>query len=113
MESEENIFMDVDITKERYVLADFEKCVLPQIEKGKNLYLSGRMPHWLLASMCCSYDVNSIYTFQPGKGFVCVSAKNYDELGKEVKEIKGIDTNKYFREKKEKLKNRKKDGEQK
>ena len=71
------------------------------------------MPHWLLASMCCSYDVNSIYTFQPGKGFVCVSSKDERNLGRIIEKIENIDTSKYFEEKKKKMENRKKDGEQK
>ena len=105
IENEEKVFMDVDITKERYELEDLEECVLPHIEKEKKLYLSGRMPHWLLASICYSYDINSIYTFQPGKGFVCVSSKDENNLGKVEERIEGIDTGKYFDDKKKRKAN--------
>ena len=56
------------------LLEDYQQCILPQIKEDKNLYLSGRMPLWLLASISSSYDANRIFTFQPGKGFTCVSA---------------------------------------
>ena len=66
IENKENIFMDIDITTEQYSLEDYQQCILPQIKEDKNLYLSGRMPLWLLASISSSYDANRIFTFQPG-----------------------------------------------
>lgn len=66
LENKENVFMDIDITKEQYSLEDYEQCVLSQIKEGKNLYLSGRMLLWLLASISSSYDASKIITFQPG-----------------------------------------------
>ena len=104
IESKENIFMDIDITKEQYSLEDYEQCMLPQIKENKNLYLSGRMPLWLLASISNSYDSNKIYTFQPGKGFTCISSIDEKELGTIVDGIDGIDINKYFEDKKHKSK---------
>ena len=73
--------MDIDITKEQYSLEDYEQCMLPQIKENKKLYLSGRMPLWLLASISNSYDSNKIFTFQPGKGFTCISSIDEKELG--------------------------------
>ena len=102
IENEENIFMDIDVTKEQYSLEDYEQCVLPQIKGGKNLYLSGRIPLWLLSSICNSYDVNKIFTFQPGKGFTCVSSIDEKELGNIVDGIDGIDINQYFKDKQDK-----------
>jgi len=92
--------MDIDITKEKYSLEDYEKCILPQIQENKNLYISGRIPLWLLASISNSYDPNRIFTFQPGKGFTCISSANEKELGMIVDGVEGININQYFEDKK-------------
>lgn len=104
LENKENIFMDIDITKEQYSLEDYEQCVLPQIKEGKNLYLSGRMPLWLLASISNSYASSKIFTFQPGKGFTCISSIDEKDLGTIVDGVDGIDINQYFEDKKDKSK---------
>lgn len=104
IENKENIFMDIDITTEQYSLEDYQQCILPQIKEDKNLYLSGRMPLWLLASISSSYDANRIFTFQPGKGFTCVSAIDEKELGTIVDGVSEINVNQYFKDKREKNK---------
>lgn len=104
LENKENVFMDINITKEQYSLEDYEQCVLPQIKEGKNLYLSGRMPLWLLASISNSYDSSKIFTFQPGKGFTCISSIDEKDLGTIVDGVDGIDINQYFEDKKDKSK---------
>ena len=101
LENKENIFMDIDITKEQYSLEDYEKCVIPQVKEKKDLYISGRMPLWLLASMCGSYDSKRIFTFQPGKGFTCISSIDEKDLGAIVDGVDGININQYFEDKKE------------
>lgn len=100
VENQDNLFMNVDITKEKYSLEDYEKCVLPQIDENKSLYLSGRLPNWLLASITSSYQSSRIFTFQPGKGFTCVSSVDEKELGMVATEIEGIDVKQYFEDKK-------------
>ena len=104
IENKENIFMDIDITKEQYSLEDYEQCMVPRIKENKNLYISGRMPLWLLASISSSYDSNKIFTFQPGKGFTCISSIDERELGTIVDGIDGINLKKYFEDKKNKNK---------
>lgn len=104
IENKENVFMDIDITKEQYSLEDYEQCILPQIKEGKKLYLSGRMPLWLLVSISNSYDSSKIFTFQPGKGFTCVSSIDEKDLGTIVDGVDGIDINQYFEDKKDKSK---------
>ena len=100
IENRENVFMDIDITKEQYSQKDYAKCILPQIKENKNLYLSGRIPLWLLASISNSYNSNRIFTFQPGKGFTCVSSLNQKDLGTIVDGVNGININQYFEDKK-------------
>lgn len=102
LENEKNAFLDVDITKDQYSVDDMKDYILPKIKREKNLYLSGRIPHWLLASIVNSYDTNKIYTFQPGKGFTCISSANEKELGELVTGPEGIDISKYYKDKKEK-----------
>lgn len=102
IESKNNVFLDVDIVKEQYSLEDYKKCVLPKIEKEKNLYISGRLPLWLQTSISNSYDVNKIFTFQPGKGFTCISSVDEKELGAIADGVDGINVNQYFEDKKEK-----------
>lgn len=80
IENKNNAFIDIDINKEQYTLEDYEKCEILQIKKTKNLYLSGRMPLWLLASISSSYNVESVFTFQPGKGFTCISSNKEKDL---------------------------------
>ena len=104
VESQKNVFLDIDITKEQYSLEDYEKCVIPDIKEEKNLYLSGRIPLWLLASISSSYDNNRIFTFQPGKGFTCISSIDEKDLGTIVNGIDGININQYFEDKKDKSK---------
>lgn len=100
LENKENVFMDIDITKGKYSLNDYNQCILPQIDEKKNLYLSGKIPLWLLASISNSYDTNKIYTFQPGTGFTCISSSNKKDLGQVVDCVDGIDINQYFKDKK-------------
>lgn len=102
IENNENIFMDVDITNEKYSLEDYEEAILPEIKEGKNLYISGRMPLWLLASISSSYDSKRIFTFQPGKGFTCIASIDEKEIGTLVDGIDGINMDQYFEDKKEK-----------
>ena len=104
IENKENVFMDIDITKEQYSLEDYGQCILPQIKEGKNLYISGRMPLWLLASISSSYDSSKVFTFQPGKGYTCISSINEKDLGIIVDGVDGININKYFEDKKDKSK---------
>lgn len=104
IENKENVFMDIDIIKEQYSVEDYKKCILPKIKEEKNLYLSGRIPLWLLASISNSYDSNRIFTFQPGKGFTCIDSQNENELGKVVNGVDGININQYFEDKREKAK---------
>ena len=104
IENKDSIFMDIDITKEQYSIEDYQKCIVPQLKEGKNLYLSGRIPLWLLASISNSYDSSKIFTFQPGKGFTCVSSIDEKDLGTIVDGVDGININQYFEDKKDKSK---------
>lgn len=101
IQNDSNIFMDIDITGEQYTLDEYKKCIIPKLNKNKNLYLSGRIPHWLLASISGSYDCSKIFTFQPGKGFTCISSKSKKDLGTVVDNIEGIDTVKYYNDKRD------------
>lgn len=101
LQNKDNIFMDIDVVNGRYSLEDYEKCKIPLINEKKRLYISGKLPLWLLSSVTNSYNSNEIYTFQPGKGFMCIYSKDEKKLGRMLDGIDGIDTNKYFEDKKQ------------
>ena len=101
IENDENIFLDVKVKEKdggikKYELLDYENAVLPEINEYKNLYISGRIPNWLIASIVCSYNSKNIYTFQPGNGFLSVYSNDERNLGILTSGINGIDLNRYF-----------------
>lgn len=96
LENKTNAFLDISIPDGIYEADEFDDCVLPKINKNKNLFISGRLPHWLLASITNSYDSNKIFTFQPGKGFTCIESQDEKELGKIVDGPDGLNITQYF-----------------
>lgn len=100
IQNKENVFLNIDLLQDNYTLEDYSKCILPQINERKNLYLSGRLPNWLIASITNSYNSSRIYTFQPGRGFSCVSSIDERDLGTVVDGITGIDINKFYEDQK-------------
>lgn len=101
LQNKNNIFIDIDVINGCYSLDDYKKCKIPLINEKKNLYISGKLPLWLLSSITNSYNSKEIYTFQPGKGFMCIYSKDEKQLGIMLDGIDGIDTNKYFEDKKQ------------
>lgn len=101
LQNKDNVFMDIDVVNGHYSFEDYNKCKIPLINEKKKLYISGRLPLWLLSSITNSYNSKEIYTFQPGKGFMCVYSKDEKQLGRMLDGIDGIDTNKYFEDKKQ------------
>ena len=65
---------------------DFEDFTIPVIDEDKPLYLSGRFPMWIIASILISYSSPSKFLFQPGNHYYCVEAEDSSELGK-VKDL--------------------------
>ncbi len=74
---------------------------IPEISGEKKLYLSGKMPHWLLASLCLSYANAEKYVWQAGLYFVCVQAASPDGIGKTVSAPEEIDIKSYFKNRKQ------------
>jgi len=54
---------------------------IPTLSEDKPLFLSGRFPLWLVASILGSYSSKQKYLFQPGSHFYCVESDNTSELG--------------------------------
>ena len=104
IEAEKGIFFDVDIKGQNYSLEEYANCVLPKLNTNKPLFISGRVPNWLMASIATSYDSPSVSVLQPPKGFICTYSKNKKELGTLKESIHGIDLDKYFADKKEAIK---------
>lgn len=80
-ESAGEILVDILCTKKPLTLDDYKEICLPIIDENKTLYVSGKIPNWLLCSVLKSYKNKNKYVFQPGFGFVCVGASNDSCLG--------------------------------
>ncbi len=104
IESKDSIFLDLDIEGQNYDLEKYANCVLPKLDSKKALYLSGRVPNWLMASIAVSYESPNISVLQPPKGFVCTYSQDKNGHGVLQENIPGINLNKYFADKKEALK---------
>lgn len=61
--------------------SDNDEFTIPIINEDKPLYLSGRFPMWVIASILISYSSASKFLFQPGNHFFCVEATDPSELG--------------------------------
>lgn len=101
IEGEKGIFLDIDIEGQNYTLQEYASCVLPKLNAGKPVYISGRVPNWLMASAAISYDAPKISVLQPPKGFVCTCSQEKSELGVLQETIPGINLNQYFEDKKD------------
>lgn len=105
IEGKKSVFLDLDIEKQNYTLEEYANCVLPKINIDKPLYISGRIPNWLMASIATSYESPKISVLQPPKGFVCTCSKDKKELGVLQENIPEINLDKYFEDKKKAIKN--------
>lgn len=101
VESNEAVFLDIDIPTGTYNLEDYNDCVIPQIDESKKLYVSGRLPLWLYTAIATSYDSTEKFAFQPGVGFTCFDSEKVAELGEIVQEPEGINLVEYYMQKKE------------
>lgn len=104
IEGKKGIFLDLDIEGQNYTLEEYANCVLPKLNSNKPLFISGRVPNWLMASIATSYDSPSVSVLQPPKGFVCTCSQDKKELGTLRESIPGINLDKYFEDKKEAMK---------
>lgn len=59
----------------------FHEYVFPVLNTEKPLYLSGRFPIWMVASIVKSHPNREQYLYQPGKGYFCVTAPKKEILG--------------------------------
>ena len=104
IESKNSVFMDIDMLNHKMTRRDYESIVIPKVDDNKALYLSGRMPQWLYASICMSSGAKEIYVLNPGKGFICIKSDQKEKLGTIVghDNVPEINISKYFTLKKAK-----------
>ena len=77
--------MDCDVYDEN----NLSKVVVPELSKGKHVYISGRGPNYLTTSIAESYahTNGSVSLFQPGTGYTCaITHSREKELGDVVKD---------------------------
>lgn len=103
-ESEKSVFIDLDLSETKLEYSDLEKIVLPKIDESKQLYLSGKMPNWLLDSISISYGNKEKHVLQGGKSFICYKSECEEKLGSCSDSPDGIDIKKFFEKQKQKVK---------
>lgn len=82
-QDKENTMMQFELNP--YKLQEIEnldKMVLPNIDPTKKMYIAGRLPLWLFASITRTYANTEKSVLQPGKGFIKYASENSKELGK-------------------------------
>ena len=64
--------------------SQFEDLTVPEINENKPLFLSGRFPMWIVASIMATYTSKSKFLFQPGNHYYCVESETPAELGMRI-----------------------------
>ncbi len=75
---------------------DLENIKLPQIDDSKRIFISGRLPLWLFASISRSYQNSEKSVLQPGIGFIQFSSCRSKKLGSVRKQLADIDVEDFF-----------------
>jgi len=103
IESKDSVFLSVDVMGK--VLSDRDyshEISMPEVDDNKTLFISGRIPLFLLLSLVLSSGAKRVFVHSPGTGYTCVRSDNERELGRVVKKVPGIDTDRFFEDKKSK-----------
>ncbi len=91
-QNDENILMHFDLhTNMKVVPEDKENFELPDINPNKSLYISGKMPAWLLAHITNTYDNPEKSVIQVGNHYIRYASQNKKNLGTIEDTIDGID----------------------
>lgn len=64
--------------------SQFEDLTVPEINENKPLFLSGRFPMWIVASILATYTSKTKFIFQPGNHYYCVESETPAELGMRI-----------------------------
>ncbi len=75
---------------------DLDHIKLPQIDNSKRIFISGRLPLWLFASISRSYQNSEKSVLQPGVGFIQFSSCRSKKLGSIRKQLADIDVDDFF-----------------
>ena len=103
IESKDSVFLSVDILGKVLSDKDYsEEISMPEVDDNKTLYISGKIPTFLLMSLVLSSGAKRIFIYTPGSGYTCVRSENARELGIVVDKVPGIDTDRFFEDKKSK-----------
>lgn len=95
--------MQFELNPNRLILPeDMSRIQLPNINPTGKLYISGRLPLWLFASISRTYHNTEKSVLQPGTGFVQYASQNVTQnLGKIETEVQGVDFNAFLKAVKE------------
>ena len=113
-QSKDEIILHFELNPDRKMEEeDLEYIKLPPIDDSKKLYISGRLPLWILASVSRSYQNSEKSTLQPGVGYIQFSSSRSRKLGDTIKQLDNIDIEKFFNIVKCDVDSKKQVGEQK
>lgn len=98
-QTNDNILMYFDLhTNMKLVPEDIENFELPDINPNKSLYISGKMPTWLLAHITNTYDNKEKSIMQVGNHYIKYASKDEKNLGTIEEQIDDIDLSKMLEE---------------
>ena len=80
-ETDKAIWLSFNITNNTIDATRLIKYQLPELNKEKTLFISGRVPNWFIASVLLSYKNATKFVLVPGHGYVKVECPNSQELG--------------------------------
>lgn len=113
-QSKDEIILHFELNPDRKMEEeDLEYIKLPPIDDSKKLYISGRLPLWIFASVSRSYQNSEKSTLQPGVGYIQFSSSRSRKLGDTIKQLDNIDIEKFFNIVKCDVDSKKQVGEQK
>lgn len=75
---------------------DLDYIKLPQMDDSKRIFISGRLPLWLFASISRSYQNSEKSVLQPGIGFIQFSSCKSKKIGSVRKQLANIDVEAFF-----------------
>ncbi|MBR6060472.1 MAG: hypothetical protein IKP67_00235 [Spirochaetales bacterium] len=104
IESDNAVFIDILLDKPVYSdTDDYQQCVIPVINEDKPLYVSGRLPLWLLDAIMISYNSPVKYVFQPGRHapWICCFAQDISSIGTSLSTHPSEDVCRYFEQMRE------------
>lgn len=97
IQKEDEVMLHFELNPDRKMTEeDLNHIKLPQIDDSKKVFISGRLPLWIFASVSRSYQNSEKSVLQPGVGFIQFSSNRSKKLGIVRKKLVNIDVEDFF-----------------